>query len=64
MLEPTAAARLQIGVPVWGVALAVAVVAPWCVRFAVGELERRSRERTRDLLERARKKEDSVEGDG
>jgi hypothetical protein len=40
-------------VPVWGVALFAAAVAPWCVRAVAGRIERRSRLRTNEVVTRA-----------
>ena len=40
-------------VPLWAVALAIAAVAPWCASALQAALERRRRERTRQLLREA-----------
>jgi hypothetical protein len=37
-------------VPLWAVALAIAAAAPWCASALQVALERRRRERTRQLL--------------
>jgi hypothetical protein len=40
-------------VPVWGVALVAAAIAPWCVRAVAGHMERRTRLRTNEVVIRA-----------
>lgn len=50
-------------VPVWGVALVAAALAPWCVRAVAGHIERRSRLRTNEVVTRSQSLGNS-EGEG